>query len=449
MKIVLITSGKRFKNESLLINKLFDNGLECLHIRKPGLKLSGYEEFLNKINSKYHNRIIIHEHFNLIKNFELKGAHLSSRKIGNPILSFFKYFFLKFKYSNISFSTSFYKLEKLYNRTKKFDYVFISPVFNSISNNGYYAAFDELDVRNVLKQTTINVVARGGINLKNAIKAYKMGFYGVAPQSQIWNSSDPVEEFLQFKSKLEQYIKECEENPNQVINYNINNKKNKKIIIALDGHSSCGKTTIAKSLSEKLHYKYLDTGAMYRAVTLYFLRKNIPLNDTEQIVNELDSIKIEFKPVNNNGHYNLYLNGENVEDQIRSIEVSENVSELSKIKAVRDKLVEQQRKIGKNKGIIIDGRDIGTKVFPNADLKLFLTADKEIRAERRFNELIDKGLNVSYKEILENITRRDREDTNRSESPLLKADDAIEVDNSNMSPNEQLEFIYQLAKDKL
>jgi len=217
----------------------------------------------------------------------------------------------------------------------------------------------------------------------------------------------------------------------------------KKIVIAIDGYSSCGKSTLAKSLARKLGYMYIDSGAMYRAVTLYALRKNWINNgepDTHAIVSGIDQINITFRFDPETEQNTTYLNGENVEEEIRQLEVSQNVSPVSTIKEVRQAMVKLQQQMGKEKGIVMDGRDIGTVVFPNAELKIFMTADPEIRAMRRFRELESKGLEVSMDEIRRNIGQRDHIDQNRTESPLRKADDAIVLDNSYLTPEEQLQW---------
>jgi CMP/dCMP kinase len=222
----------------------------------------------------------------------------------------------------------------------------------------------------------------------------------------------------------------------------------KKLIIAIDGYSSCGKSTVAKALAHKLKLNYIDSGAMYRAVTFYFLRNNIPIPLPE----ELESSKVDFEKVmhdieitfkiNPETHFSeIYLNGKNVEHEIRTMEISENVSHVSAIRAVRKKLVALQQKMQHHGGLVMDGRDIGTTVFPNADLKIFMTADKGIRAERRYKELISKGVKVTFNEVENNIKSRDEEDTHRKISPLRKADDAVILDNSNMNFEEQLDFV--------
>ena len=212
----------------------------------------------------------------------------------------------------------------------------------------------------------------------------------------------------------------------------------KKIIIAMDGHSSCGKSTMAKALAKKIGYTYIDTGAMYRAVTLYAMRRGfIGPNgiDEESLRNELPQINISFG--HENGQQYTILNGENVERQIRGMEVSGNVSPISAIGFVREAMVKLQREMGKSGAIIMDGRDIGTTVFPNAQLKVFVTASDEIRAQRRFDELKMKGENPVYEDVLKNVRERDYIDSHRAVSPLRKADDAIVLDNSDMSIEEQ------------
>ncbi len=220
----------------------------------------------------------------------------------------------------------------------------------------------------------------------------------------------------------------------------------KNLIIAIDGFSSCGKSTVAKELAKYLNYRYIDTGAMYRAITYFCLQNNIIKNKTvneEKLKSELKNINIDFKFNNETKQNEVILNNKNIEKQIRGIEVSDNVSIVSKIKFVREFLVEQQRKMGENKRIVMDGRDIGTVVFPDADLKIFMTADTDIRAKRRYDELKAKGENVSFDEIKKNITERDYLDQNRKESPLKKADDALVLDNSNLSKEEQLNWIIE------
>ena len=225
----------------------------------------------------------------------------------------------------------------------------------------------------------------------------------------------------------------------------------KKITIAIDGHSSTGKSTVAKQLAKKLGYIYVDTGAMYRAVTLYAMRKVMVTEDKvdiEALLRHLAFINIKFKFNEDLGYGVVHLNNENVEEEIRLMEVSNNVSKVAAIPQVREMLVAQQQEIGKEGVVVMDGRDIGTVVFPDAELKLFMTASAEKRAERRYNELKEKGNNVSYEEVLKNVQQRDHLDSTRETSPLIKADDAIEIDNSDLSKEEQFEKILSLVKEK-
>ena len=220
----------------------------------------------------------------------------------------------------------------------------------------------------------------------------------------------------------------------------------KKIVIAIDGHSSSGKSTIAKGLAGILGYIYIDTGAMYRAVTLFALRNNCAADgnvDEEKLTGNLDKIKIEFKLNNATNHNDAFLNGENVEEEIRQLPVSNHVSKVATIAAVREFLVKQQQEMGRNKGVVMDGRDIGTVVFPDAELKLFVTAQPEVRAKRRFDELIAKGQKVDKMAIMLNIIERDHIDSTREISPLKKADDALVLDNSDMTPQQQIEWIIE------
>lgn len=221
----------------------------------------------------------------------------------------------------------------------------------------------------------------------------------------------------------------------------------RNITIAIDGFSSCGKSTIAKELAKKLGYVYIDTGAMYRAVTLYTLKKNFWIDDTtpnkDEIIKHLDDISIRLS--NENGIVKVYLNSEDVSDDIRTMEVSSHVSYISEIPQVREKLTSEQRLMGENGAIVMDGRDIGTNVFPFAELKLFLTADKKVRAERRLKEYRDKGdLNITLEDVLQNIEQRDYLDSNRVVAPLRKAEDAIVVDNSFLTRDEQNDIIMGL-----
>ena len=226
----------------------------------------------------------------------------------------------------------------------------------------------------------------------------------------------------------------------------------KKITIAIDGYSSTGKSTVAKQLASHLNYIYVDTGAMYRAVTLYALNNNIiseTVFDKEKLINELDNIEITFKYNETKGFAEVLLNSINVEHQIRTLKVSNFVSPIATVSEVRKKLVNQQQRLGKDKGVVMDGRDIGTVVFPDADLKLFMTASAEERAQRRYKELIERGDAVNYEDIYNNVVERDLIDTTRKDSPLVKAKDAIEIDNSQLTLDGQFHTILQLVKDKL
>lgn len=221
-----------------------------------------------------------------------------------------------------------------------------------------------------------------------------------------------------------------------------------KITIAIDGYSSTGKSTIAKQLAKALGYVYVDTGAMYRAVTLFAMRKglvNENHKDVDALVNSLDEIELTFQYNKSIGFSEMFLNGENVEKEIRTLEVSQFVSPIAEIEAVRMKLVAMQQKMGKEKGIVMDGRDIGTVVFPDAELKIFMNASPEKRAYRRYKELLDKGGKVDYDDVLKNVQHRDAIDSNREFSPLRKAEDAIEFDNSDMGLEEQFERMYNFA----
>ena len=212
----------------------------------------------------------------------------------------------------------------------------------------------------------------------------------------------------------------------------------KNIVVAIDGYSSCGKSTLAKALAKKLHFIYVDSGAMYRAVTLYFIRNNIKLDDEQAIEQALSDIHLEFHSRDYQTH--ITLNDEEVSEEIRQMPVSEIVSEVSAIRAVRKEMVKQQQRMGKSKNIVMDGRDIGTTVFPYAEVKIFMTADPKIRAERRFKELKAKGEEISLEEIFENLAHRDFLDTTRKESPLTRAKDAIVLDNTTLNEKQQLEF---------
>jgi CMP/dCMP kinase len=226
-------------------------------------------------------------------------------------------------------------------------------------------------------------------------------------------------------------------------------KTPKKIKIAIDGYSSTGKSTLAKKLAKKLRFIYADTGAMYRAVSLYALRNGFVTKDffkKDELISRLNQIELNFKYNPELGFSEIYLNGNNVENEIRSLEVSNVVSKVSAISEIRKKLVAQQQKMGLKKGIVMDGRDIGTVVFPDADLKIFMTASTEKRAYRRYKEMIDNGLEISYQSVLENVTSRDLLDTTRKDSPLIKADDAIEIDNSDLNADETFNKVYQIAQ---
>ncbi|WP_289644823.1 (d)CMP kinase [Maribacter aestuarii] len=222
----------------------------------------------------------------------------------------------------------------------------------------------------------------------------------------------------------------------------------KKITIAVDGFSSTGKSTLAKQLAKVLGYVYVDTGAMYRAVTLFAMRNGLIGGERDNIsalIKLLPKIQLKFKYNEALGFSEMYLNGENVEKEIRTLDVSKNVSRIAEIEQVRYKLVDMQKKMGKEKGIVMDGRDIGTVVFPDAELKIFMTASPEKRAHRRYKELLDRGENVKYVDVLENVEKRDYIDSNREFSPLKKAEDAIEFDNSDMGLKEQFERIHNYA----
>lgn len=227
----------------------------------------------------------------------------------------------------------------------------------------------------------------------------------------------------------------------------------KKITIAIDGHSSCGKSTMAKALAKKLGYIYVDTGAMYRAVTLYCMRNDLFDADgnvnTEALQAAMPDVKVSFKFNEETGRPDTYLNGERVEDIIRSIEVSNNVSKVAAIPFVREAMVEQQREMGKEKGIVMDGRDIGTTVFPDAELKIFVTASAEVRAQRRYDELQAKGMPADYDDILKNVQERDYIDSHREVSPLRQADDALLLDNSHMTIEEQDEWLMKAYEQRI
>jgi len=223
----------------------------------------------------------------------------------------------------------------------------------------------------------------------------------------------------------------------------------KKIIITIDGYSSCGKSTLAKQLVNELQYTFIDSGAMYRAITLYFLRNHINWQEKKQVQSALENISLEFIYNAKTLKSDMHLNGENVATLIRDMLVSENVSDVSTIKEVREFAVAQQRKMGKQKGIVMDGRDIGTTVFPKAELKIFMIADTAVRVERRFKELFAKDPNITIEEVMNNLAMRDYIDTNREISPLRKADDAIVLDNSKITMEEQFKMAMKWAKEKI
>ena len=218
----------------------------------------------------------------------------------------------------------------------------------------------------------------------------------------------------------------------------------RKIVVAIDGYSACGKSSTAKEVSKVLGYRYIDTGAMYRAVTLYFLEQHIALTNPKEVSKALEQIHITFK-VNSKSKTETYLNGLSVENEIRKMRVSEMVSQVSTIKDVRVAMVEQQRRMGREKGVVMDGRDIGTVVFPHAELKLFMKADILVRAFRRQKELLDRDQMVDLDEVLENILERDRIDTTRAESPLRQAEDAVVIDTTHVSFDEQVDEVVRIA----
>lgn len=229
---------------------------------------------------------------------------------------------------------------------------------------------------------------------------------------------------------------------------------NPYLIIAIDGYSSCGKSTVAKALAKKLGLHYIDSGAMYRAVTLFFLQNEIPipapeeLNDYTYDYNQvLDTIHISFKYNSETGFSEVFLNGKNVEDNIRTMEINEQVSHVSALKPVRTRMVKLQQQAATEGGLVMDGRDIGTTVFPNADLKIFMKADPMVRSERRYKELKNKGLDVTLEEVIQNVVGRDYEDTHREESPLRRAPEAIILDNTHLTQEEQVAFVLsEIAK---
>jgi cytidylate kinase len=230
------------------------------------------------------------------------------------------------------------------------------------------------------------------------------------------------------------------------------NKLMKKIVIAIDGHSSTGKSTVAKQLAHELNYIYVDTGAMYRAITLFAHQHKWIENDVLDqlsLVNKLPDVSISFQLNSSTQKSEVYLNGENVEDQIRDMTISSKVSLVAQVSEVREKLVQIQQEMGEQKGIVMDGRDIGTVVFPDAELKLFMTASAKIRAQRRYDELQRSNSAISYEEVFENVVQRDKLDSEREHSPLKQAEDAVLIDNSNLSQDEQFKLILQLAYERM
>lgn len=223
----------------------------------------------------------------------------------------------------------------------------------------------------------------------------------------------------------------------------------KKIVITLDGFSSCGKSTLAKAIARELNYTFIDSGAMYRAITLYFLRNNIDWNNNKAVQLALSAIHLDFDYNDDSGSSDILLNDENVEALVRDMLVSEHVSEVAANQYVREFGVAQQQKMGEKKGIVMDGRDIGTTVFPHAELKIFVTADPAVRVERRFKEMFAKNRHITLEEVKDNLVMRDEIDSNREFSPLRKADDAIVLDNTHLTREEQLSTALQLVKDRL
>lgn len=226
---------------------------------------------------------------------------------------------------------------------------------------------------------------------------------------------------------------------------------NKPFIVAIDGYSSTGKSTLAKQLAKHLNFIYVDTGAMYRAVALFAMQNDCVADNniiSEKLIAKLPEIQLSFQLNTEKGFAEMYLNHQNVEQQIRTLEVSQKVSKVAAISEVRTKLVEQQQAMGKNKGLVMDGRDIATVVFPHAEIKLFMTASPNTRAKRRYDELIGKGETVSFEEILQNVQERDYMDSHREDSPLVIAADAIEIDNSDLSREAQFELVLDILKDK-
>lgn len=221
----------------------------------------------------------------------------------------------------------------------------------------------------------------------------------------------------------------------------------KKIIIAIDGHSSCGKSTLAKALGQALGYTYISSGDMYRAVTLYFIENQIDINDPQAVRESLKHIRLHFEHDENGNH--VHLNGRNVSDEIRKMHVADLVSPVAAISEVRREMVRQQQAMARQKGVVMDGRDIGTVVFPDAELKIFLTADVDERARRRYDELVAKGHPVHFDEVKKNLSERDHIDSTRADSPLMKADDAIVIDNTYLNHEQQLEVALDLVRERV
>ncbi len=223
----------------------------------------------------------------------------------------------------------------------------------------------------------------------------------------------------------------------------------KRINIAIDGYSSCGKGTLAKEMAKKLNYVFIDSGAMYRAVTLFLMTQNVDILDEEAVENQLDLISLEFKQSVSNDRYEIHLNGENVDAEIRELRVASKVSEVARISAVRKKLVEMQQSIGAQKGVVMDGRDIGTVVFPDAELKIFMTASPDVRAERRYKEMIAAGKEVLLDDVRQNLIDRDRIDSSRDDSPLTLNDTYHVLDNSQLNPQEQFDLAMSWVQELL
>ena len=222
-----------------------------------------------------------------------------------------------------------------------------------------------------------------------------------------------------------------------------------KIVITIDGWSSCGKSTLARQLARQLHYVYIDSGAMYRAITLYFLRNHVDWTRPEAVDEALKHIKLEFVTNHKNGQTETWMNGENIEYVIRDLVIAEKVSEVASVRAVREFAVSRQQEMGKHKGIVMDGRDIGTVVFPHAELKIFMTADEAVRVRRRYKELYEKNPNITLEEVKHNLSMRDYIDSHREISPLRQAEDAIVLDNSHLTMKEQLEIAMKWADERL